>query len=83
MKKENKIQVKKGVPLLMNIPGVRWLFSSESESIEATEIVIFITPHIVTGDEVHDEYRGDIKPFKEYTQDESGAVSGPRLKIKD
>ncbi len=69
LRKENKTQTRKGVPVLMDIPILKALFSNTTDSIEATEIVIFITPHIIRGDENFDRYRGDIKPPKEYTQE--------------
>jgi len=68
LRKENKTQTRKGVPVLMDIPIIKTLFSSTTDSIEATEIVIFITPHIIKGDEDVDQYRGDIKPSMEYTE---------------
>ena len=40
----------KGIPYLMDIPLVGNLFQSRSESTRKTEIVMFITPKIVTGD---------------------------------
>ena len=84
--KENKIQNRKGIPLLMDIPFLKNIFSNTSESVEATEIVMFITPHIVTGDEGYKDYRGSIKPAKQYSkvedfQDVKGdAVKGDAIK---
>lgn len=40
----------KGVPFLMDIPFIGHAFKSRSETIKKTEIVIIITPHIVTGE---------------------------------
>jgi type II secretory pathway component GspD/PulD (secretin) len=39
----------KGVPFLMDIPVLGHMFKSRTETIKKTEIVIIITPHIVTG----------------------------------
>ena len=47
LKKENKAFTRQGVPVLMDIPFIRKVFSSRSESIESTEIIIFITPHVI------------------------------------
>ncbi len=67
LKKEQKVLTRKGIPVLMDIPLVQGLFSSRSESIESSETVIFITPHIVTGNENYPERRGAvIKPSKDY-----------------
>lgn len=48
--KEENISTTKKVPLLGSIPLVGMAFKSESEKKEKTEIVIFLTPRIVTGD---------------------------------
>lgn len=67
LKKEQKVISRKGIPVLMDIPIIQGLFSSHSESIESSETVIFITPHIVTGKENHPERHGAvIKPSKDY-----------------
>jgi len=39
----------KGVPYLMDIPYIGNMFKSRSEAIKKTELVIIITPHIVSG----------------------------------
>jgi len=82
LRKENKIATKKGVPILMDIPFIKRLFSSQSESIEATEIVIFITPHIVTGEEDYAEYRGIVKARDNF-QIEKDAPEKQILTIKE
>jgi hypothetical protein len=38
---------KAGVPFLRSIPGIRWLFSKRSSAHEDTELIVFITPHII------------------------------------
>ena len=85
LKKENKVHTRRGIPGLMDIPYIKKLFSNTAESIESTEIVIFITPHIVTGDESYNSYRGDIKPGSGYGENdgnlsESGRAQGLKLK---
>lgn len=62
LRKDNKVQTTKGIPYLMDVPLLGKLFRVDSRSIESTEIVILITPHIITGDEGYDEYRGSVKP---------------------
>lgn len=74
LKKENKVLSRKGLPVLMDMPYLRRLFSSQKETVESTEIVIFITPHIVSGDEHYNEYRGSIKPPKEYEKSDSSLM---------
>lgn len=86
LKKENKVQIVKGIPVLMDIPYLRPLFSSKSDSIEATEIVIFITPHILSGADDFRKYKGEIKPDSKYSEKISGwgdsqfSVDGPEKK---
>lgn len=75
LKKEQKVSIRKGVPVLMDIPIVQNLFSSRSESIESSETVIFITPHIVTGTENHPERHGaTVKPSKDYKEQTTNDV---------
>ncbi len=83
LKKENKVYVRTGVPVLMDIPVVKRLFSTESNSVEATEIVIFITPHIVSGDKPHDDYKGHIKPAADYGTDSRLSPNPAGLKLKE
>ncbi len=66
LKKDEKVHQKKGFPVLMDVPFLDKLFSRTTDSMVSTEIVIFITPHIVTGKEHFEEYKGDIKPWQSY-----------------
>ncbi len=70
LKKDDKSHVKKGFPLLMDIPFIGKLFSATSDDISKTEIVIFITPHIVSGEEHYLDEKGTIKPYKSYRDEE-------------
>ena len=75
LRKEDKTHSKKGLPVLMNMPYVGGLFSSISDSITSTEIVILITPHIVKGtDDFSTKVNGTIKPAKQYD---------PNVKMKE
>jgi type IV pilus secretin PilQ/predicted competence protein len=81
LKKDNKVSTLKGVPVLMNIPLLGRLFRAETDDIESAEIVIFITPHIVRGDEPdYNHYRGEVKDRRGYNGD--GLNLKPRLEIK-
>jgi type II secretory pathway component GspD/PulD (secretin) len=40
-------RVKSGVPVLRSIPLLGWAFSRKSSSREDTELIVFITPHII------------------------------------
>lgn len=59
----------KGIPGLMRIPFFGKLFRSESDDLEDTEIVIFLTPHIVTGDRniTPNQEKGRLRPDKSYS----------------
>lgn len=48
--KEETIKSTKKVPLLGDIPLLGFAFRSQSDSVSKTEIVIFLTPKIMTGD---------------------------------
>jgi len=54
----------KGNPYLMNVPVVGNLFKSRSETTRKTEIVIFITPKIVTGNDTMVWQDPQPKPMK-------------------
>lgn len=61
--KENTRQ-KNGIPILSDIPLLGWAFSSESVVAEEREIVIFIQPTIIMGDE--DGYHAQLKERSRY-----------------
>lgn len=64
--KDNKVHVKKGFPVLMDIPWVNKLFSRTADVVETTEIVILITPHIIRADDDFSKIKREVKPYKEY-----------------
>ena len=67
LRKEDKSHVKKGLPILMNIPYLEKVFSRTADSITSTETVILLTPHIVTGQDDYSKPDGTIKPAKTYS----------------
>jgi len=67
LRDQNKVHTKKGIPGLMDIPWIGGAFSRTSDSMTNTEIVILITPHIVTGDDSYEKVRGTIKDAKTYS----------------
>ncbi len=78
LKKEDKSHTRKGLPILMNLPVIGSFMSATSDSITNTEIIIFLTPHIVTGAKDFSNWRGDIKPFKTYEdENDIGDVKVP------
>ena len=86
--KDNKTHTKKGIPLLMDVPVLDKFFSRVSDTIESTEIVIFITPHIILPGENYDHSKLAVKPFKSYgAMDENQLIKPfkvlPENKTKD
>ncbi len=49
LRRDDVSEKKKGVPYLMDMPWIGGAFKSRSDSISRTEILVFITPKIVTG----------------------------------
>ena len=45
--KEIETEVISGVPVLKDVPGIGWFFSSKSKVSKQQELVIFVTPTIV------------------------------------
>ena len=68
LRKDDKVHAKKGFPVLTDLPYIDKLFSRESDAISSSEIVIFITPHILTGKESYKAPDGSIKPSKAYNK---------------
>lgn len=69
LKKDDKVHTKKGFPVLMNMPWVGPFFGRTDDDFTQTEIVIFITPKIVKGNDDYLDIQGTIKPFKSYSTD--------------
>lgn len=67
LKKDDKVHTQKGVPLLQDIPWIGSAFRRVDDDFDQTEIVIFITPKIITGAGDYEKLKGGIKPFKEYS----------------
>jgi general secretion pathway protein D len=54
---ENKLKSKKGIPILGQIPILDLIFGNKEDRATKTELVIFITPHIV-----RDAQMADVDP---------------------
>ncbi|MEW6101840.1 MAG: secretin N-terminal domain-containing protein [Candidatus Omnitrophota bacterium] len=50
LKKDTRTKTVKKIPLLGDIPGLGFLFRSTSDKMEQTDLVILLTPHIVSGE---------------------------------
>lgn len=70
---------KSGLPYLMDMPVVGHAFKNESKNFNDTEMVIFLTPHIISGPHDVLEEKNDIHQDKTY-DDTQAAVD--RLKVQ-
>ncbi|NVZ53846.1 type II secretion system secretin GspD [Pseudomonas sp. B6002] len=63
--KQDNAEGVSAVPYLGKIPGLRWLFGSTSKSKARTELIVLITPRVVTNSgqarEVTDDYREQMR----------------------
>jgi len=66
--KDTKSTTEKKIPFLGDIPILGWFFRSTEKEIKKTEILIFITPHILTNENRVDVSREEIADVMERTQ---------------
>jgi general secretion pathway protein D len=66
--KQDNSDTNTAVPYLGRIPGLKWLFGSTSKSKARTELIVLITPRVVTGNsqaqQVTDDYRQQMQLLK-------------------
>jgi type II secretory pathway component GspD/PulD (secretin) len=81
LRKDEKISSYEQMPVLGKIPILNFLFKSGTKSTERTELLVMLTPHIVTGDTLFtgDEREIENQPGKDYV-DYSGFTSDTDLK---
>jgi general secretion pathway protein D len=48
--------VDSGVPLLKDVPGLGWLFKSQTENTTRTELLVMITPYVIESEDVLQQY---------------------------
>lgn len=68
LRREEKTASSEGVPVLSKIPLLSLLFSSRTSKTDRTELLVMLTPHIISGEEFatgNERAFGD-KPGKEY-----------------
>lgn len=68
LRKEEKTSSSEGFPILSKIPILGHIFSSKTGKTERTELLVMLTPHIVSGDalDTGDEREFGTNPGKEY-----------------
>ncbi len=66
--KQDNSETASSVPYLGRIPGLRWLFGSTTKSKDRTELLVLITPRVVTSSnqarQVTDDYRQQMQLIK-------------------
>ncbi|MBI5873391.1 MAG: hypothetical protein HZB36_04520 [Candidatus Omnitrophica bacterium] len=82
LNKEEETEDYEGTPFLGRIPLVGFFFSQKSRSKVRTEILILLTPHIITGDELSTGYEHDFgakldKSFAPYAPITEGSDLNP------
>ena len=66
--KDTKSTTEKKIPFLGDIPILGWFFRSTEKEVKKTEILIFITPHILTNENRESVSRKEIEAIMERTQ---------------
>ncbi len=59
--KEELVENERGMPFLSRVPFLGFLFSDKSKVKRRVELLILLTPHIITGDELTTGYERDFK----------------------
>jgi len=59
--KDVKTKTVKKIPIIGDMPGVGFLFRSTNDSVTKTDLVILLTPHIMSGESSFSEY-SEVKP---------------------
>jgi general secretion pathway protein D len=70
--RKTKSDANNGAPFLSRVPVFGWLFGSQSKSDENTELLIFITPHVVT----------DIKEARSLTEEFESRLKQLQISVK-
>ena len=67
--RENRSDVDSGVPILKDIPFIRWAFSSTERSMRRTELIVLLTPRVARDQEsargITDEFRSRLDRLQE------------------
>ena len=61
LKKDERYKTVKKIPLIGDVPLLGFFFRSTSDEIKKTELVILLTPHIVSGENAYTDF-SEIKP---------------------
>jgi general secretion pathway protein D len=77
--KQDNAESGSSVPYLGKIPGLRWLFGTTSKSKARTELIVLITPRVITSSsqsrQVTDDYRQQMQLLRPDALSHTGAVN--------
>ncbi len=59
--KQDNAESSDGVPLLSDIPGLGWLFKSRTKTRDRTEMIVLLTPRIISNDDEAAQITADYK----------------------
>jgi len=85
LSKEEKSEDSIGTPFLSKLPFIGQAFQSKTDKTKRTELLIIITPHIVSGDELSTGYSRDLsqKMDKEYQAYQDFSEEPLKLEMKN
>jgi TonB family protein len=61
LRKDKRTKTVKKIPLIGDMPGLGFLFRSTDDKLEKTDLVILLTPHIMSGEKSYTDF-AEIKP---------------------
>jgi type II secretory pathway component GspD/PulD (secretin) len=61
LRRDRKLETVKKVPILGDLPGLRYFFSSTSIQIDKADLIILLTPHVMSGENSYTAF-SEIKP---------------------
>lgn len=81
---ERQDEQTRGIPVLSNIPLLGWLFKNKTVNTEKTNLLVFITPHIVKDSDKMEEITSEktdafSNPLSRYVQDELIVLFHPEV----
>lgn len=80
--RERRERSRDGVPFLYKIPLIGWIFGSRSDSLTRTELLIFITPRVISsveeGSALSREFEDRVQELKSRIQESKGIRPAPK-----
>jgi general secretion pathway protein D len=80
--KERKSLNRAGLPWLYKIPVIGWIFGSRDDTVNRTELLIFITPRVIRNVEEGIQLSRDFEERVQQLKGRMGETKGIRLKVK-